>query len=292
MCRLLAYVHSGSALSMRETLGDLVLDEFQKLAVVHRDGWGIVRMSSNSLSSYISTSPAFSDATMFKALTAQPTNSAILHERLASPGIGLLLDNQQPFVYKNVAFAHNGTIGNEGGNIVQRPTSYRESLGLAHSTTMSDSRIYADLFYLRLAELQRSRHTGDRPPTADEVQQALAATIARLREDYPDASFNAVIETANFTFAARAHAHEPTCSDGLRRIYAEAGWADRIDDYYEIAYRTFSHPDGSATVVVSSSGYSASDPWAKLPNNTLHAISHQDATAQSLSLITEYAPEI
>lgn len=292
MCRLLAYVHSGSVLSMRESLGDLVLDEFQKLALVHRDGWGIVRTSSNSLSAYISTSPASSDVTMFNALTMQPIDSAILHERWASPGIGLLLDNQQPFVFKGVAFAHNGTIGNAEGNVVQRPASYRESLGLAHSTTMSDSRIYADLFFLRLAELQRSRHTGDGPAGADEVHEALAATIARLREDYPDASFNAVIETANFTFAARAHADNPVPSAILRRRYEEVGWTDRLDDYYELAYRTFSHTDGSATAVVSSSGYSASDPWAKLTNNTLLAISHRDATARTLSLITEYVPGI
>ena len=43
MCRLFAYVHSGSALTMREALGDSVLDEFLHLAEVHRDGWGIVR---------------------------------------------------------------------------------------------------------------------------------------------------------------------------------------------------------------------------------------------------------
>jgi len=284
MCRLLAYVHSGSALSMREALGDLVLDEFQKLAVVHQDGWGIVRTSSNSLSSYVSTSPASSDGTMFKALTVQPIDSAILHERWASPGIGLLLENQQPFVSKRVGFAHNGTIGNEGGNIVERPTSYRESLGLDHSTTMSDSRIYADLFFLRLSALQQSRRSQDRPPSADEVRQALGVTIAQLRHDYPDASFNSVIETADFTFAVRAHAAEPECSERLRRRYAEVGWANRIDDYYELAYKTFAHPDGSATSVVSSSGYSASDRWAKLANNTLLAISHRDSAAEILSL--------
>lgn len=289
---MLAYVHSGSALSMRETLGDPVLDGFLALAVVHRDGWGIVATGSNSLSSYVSTSPASSDVAMFKALTAQPIDSSIVHERLASPGIGLHLDNQQPFVSNGVAFAHNGTIGNEAGNIVQRPASYRESLGLADSRTMSDSRIYADLFFLRLTQVQQSSHSSGRPPSDEEVREALATTITRLREDYPDASFNALIETADFTFAARAHADEPACSEGLRRIYAAAGWTDRIDDYYELAYRTFSHADGSATAVVSSSGYPASDPWDKLANNTLFAISHRDATAQTLSLIKEYAPGI
>lgn len=270
---------------MRKTLGDPVLDEFLQMAEVHRDGWGIVRTASNSLSSYVSTRSAFSDAAMYKALTGQPIDSAILHERWASPGIGLDLDNQQPFVSKGVAFAHNGTIGNDRGNIVLMPTSYRESLGLAHSTTMSDSKIYADLFFLKLAESVRNRRSQDRPPEADEVREALASTIARLREDYPDASYNNVIETADYSFATRAHAQKPTYSQGLRRRYEEVGWATRIDDYFELAYTTFSHGDGSATSVVSSSGYSASDPWAKLPNNSLLAISHRDASVQILPLV-------
>ena len=284
MCRMLAYVHTGSALSMRETLGDLVLDGFLELGAVHRDGWGIVSTRSGSLSSYISTSPAPSDAKVFEALTARPTDSAVIHERWASPGIGLLLDNQQPFVCTGVAFAHNGTIGNAEGNIVERPTSYRESLGLSNSKTMSDSRIYADLFFLRLSELERIRQSEGRSPSADEVRQALASTIARLRRDYPDAGYNAVIETPDFTFAARAHAENPKHGERLRRTYEELGWTHRIGNYYELAYQTFSHPDGSATGVVSSSGYDACDSWAKLPNNTILALSHRDSTAQTLSL--------
>jgi predicted glutamine amidotransferase len=269
---------------MRETLGDLVLDEFLELAGVHRDGWGIVRRHSNSLSSYISTISACRDVATFNALTAQPIDSAIMHMRWASPGIGLVLDNQQPFVYEGMALAHNGTIGNDEGNIVMRPASYRESIGLVHSTTMSDSRIYADLFFLRLAELQQNRQSSGRPPSADEVRQSLALTIARLRQDYADASFNNVIETADFTFATRAHADKPECSEGLRHRYGEMGWSHRIDDYYELAYKTFPHDDGSVTSVVSSSGYSASDLWPKLANNAILAISHRDATVQTMSL--------
>ena len=150
MCRLLAYVHSGSTASMRQTLGDRALDEFRQLAEVHRDGWGAVWMVSNVLSSYVSNNPASRDVKMFDALTTQRVDSAIAHERLASPGIGLLLENQQPFSSGGVAFAHNGTIGEDDINIVQRPAAYRNSLGLVHSTTMSDSRIYADLFFLHL----------------------------------------------------------------------------------------------------------------------------------------------
>ncbi|HTX74072.1 MAG TPA: hypothetical protein VMC79_14680 [Rectinemataceae bacterium] len=255
-----------------------------QLADVHRDGWGIVRTSSNSLSCYISTRSALGDAATFRALTAQPIGSAIVHERWASPGIGLLLDNQQPFVSNGVAFAHNGTIGNDGANIVHRPSSYRESLGLGHSTTMSDSRLYADLFFLRLADVQHSGQTRGSPPRAEDVRRALASTIAQLRQDYPDASFNTVIETADFTFAARAHAEEPTCSERLRRRYEEVGWAHRIGDYHELAYKTFSAADGSTTSVVSSSGYSESDPWPKLANNTLLAISHLDAKARAYPL--------
>jgi gamma-glutamyl hercynylcysteine S-oxide hydrolase len=269
---------------MRETLGDRVLDEFRQLAEVHRDGWGAVWARSNAQSAYVSSNPASRDVTMFSALTTQFVDSAIVHERLASPGIGFLLDNQQPFASNGVAFAHNGTISNDDGNIVERPATYRESLGLIHSTTTSDSRIYADLFLLRLEELRQRRQPRESNQGADEVRQALAQTIAELRRDYPDASFNSVIETADFTFAIRAHADKPKVSPGLRRRYEEAGWSCRIDSYCELGYTTISHADGSVTSVASSSGYTANDHWTKLGNNTLLVISHRDASVQTLAL--------
>jgi predicted glutamine amidotransferase len=204
--------------------------------------------------------------------------------RLASPGIGLALHNQQPFVSGCVAFAHNGTIGNEDGNIVQRPAPYREALGLVHSTTMSDSRIYADLFFLRLEEIQQRRQSWRRPPSVDEVLQAQAQAISQLRRDYPDASYNTVIETGDYTFAAQAHADKPKHSEGLRRIYEEAGWSHRIDSYCEMGYATISHADGSATSVASSSGYAGRDHWTSLGNNTLLVMSHRDASVRTLSL--------
>jgi len=283
MCRLFAYVHSGSAKSMRETLGDRLVDEFRQLAEVHRDGWGAVWGSSGALSSYLSTKPATQDP-MFDALTTQVVDSVLVHERWASPGIGLQLDNQQPFTAGGVTFAHNGTISNDDGNLVHRPAAYRESLGLFQSTTMSDSRIYADLFLLRLEEQRRYSTSEGRPPSVDDVKQALVKTLAQLRMDYPDASFNNMIETSDFTFATRAHANQPKYSDGLRRGYEAAGWAHRIDDYYELGYTSISHADGSVTSVASSSGYPASDHWTKLPNNTIFVLSHRDASIQTLSL--------
>ena len=116
------------------------------------------------------------------------------------------------------------------------------------------------------------------------MRQALALTIAQLRRDYPDASYNNVIETADFTFATQAHADKPKYSAGLRRIYEEAGWSRRIDSYYELGYMTIPHADGSVTSVASSSGFAASDHWNKLGNDTLLVISHRDASVQELSL--------
>ena len=269
---------------MRETLGDRVLDEFCQLSEVHRDGWGGAWSRSGTLSSYLSTRPAFQDKSVFGALTSQSLDSAVVHERWASPGIAVVLDNQQPFVTGGLAFAHNGTIGNSQGNIVQRPVSYRESLSLVSSTTMSDSRIYADLFFLRLQELKERQQTPGTPPSPVEVREALALTIARLRQDYPEAGYNNVIETAEFTFATRAHADKPNHGPGLLRGYEAAGWSHRIESYYELAYTTIPHADGSVTSVATSSGYPASDPWTKLGNNRLLVLSHRDAAIQTLSL--------
>lgn len=285
MCRLLAYVHAGSPRSMGEALGPKLLEEFLSLAEVHRDGWGLARRSGDSLSAYLSTRRASHDGAVFRALTAEPLVSAVIHERWASPGIGLSLDNQQPFVSRGLAFAHNGTIGNAEGNIVDRPAGYRKGLGLERSTTRSDSRIYAELFFLKLAEVLGDRGDAEPRPDADQVREALVRSLSLLRRDYPEAGFNALIQSPDFTFAARAHAKDPVCSETLRRRYEEVGWARRIPSYYELAYTSFEGPEGSRTSVVSSSGYAASDPWPKLPNNSLLAISHVDASTRILDLV-------
>lgn len=268
---------------MRETLGQSLLDEFLALAEVHRDGWGMASVRSGSLSAYVSTLSAHADAAIFRTLTALPIESAIIHERWASPGIGLSLDNQQPFSASGIAFAHNGTIHNEEGNIVQRPQSYRSLLGLENSTTMSDSRIYADLFFLQLAALRRDKAESS-ALTVEEIQHALAATIKLLRQDYPEASFNCLIETQDYTFAAELHAENPVCSEGLRSRYLELGWASRIDTYLDLVYSSITVADGSTATVVSSSGYAASDSWNRLGNNRLIALSRLDASMQIYSL--------
>ena len=156
MCRLFAYVHAGTQLPMRNALDSRILDEFRQLSAVHRDGWGMVSSGQDGLSAYVSTLPAGDDGAMFESLLSRSVESSIVHERLASPGISLSLDNQQPFTFNGLAFAHNGSICNDSGNIVARPASWRESLGLPHSQTKSDSRLYAELFFLKLGALQRN----------------------------------------------------------------------------------------------------------------------------------------
>jgi predicted glutamine amidotransferase len=284
MCRLFAYVHAGAEKPMRAALDSPILDEFRGLSGVHRDGWGMVSAVPQGISAYVSSLPLCDDSAMFEAFLSRPLESAIIHERWASPGISLSLDNQQPFTSNGLAFAHNGTIGNESGNIVDRPISYRDSIGLPHSRTMSDSKIYAELFFHALEEVQRIRGTEGLSPDADDVCHALARAIALLRRDYPESSFNNVILTRDFTFATRAHADQPVYSDILRRRYEAVGWADRIDTYFEIAYASFKNADGSITSVASSSGYPASDPWTKLANNAVLAISRRDGSVREYSL--------
>jgi glutamine amidotransferase len=279
MCRLFAYVHAGQPRTLRETLGP-ALDEYQQLARVHHHGWGAVWHRGGTLSSYVSTTPADRDP-LFGALADQALDSVIVHERLASPGIDLSLDNQQPFTAGGLAFAHNGSISNADGNIVHRPDAYRADLGLVHSTTQSDSKLYAEIFFQHLARL-RSREAPDGAPTVDQVHAALSSTLVLLRKDYPDASYNNLIETSGFTFATQAHADQPQASEGLRRYYEEAGWADQIACYPELRHTTLAH--GGVTSVVSSSGFAASDGWTKVANNTLVVLSHRDGSLRLVPL--------
>jgi len=204
----------------------------------------------------------------------------VVHERWASPGIALSLDNQQPFTSGALAFGHNGTIGNEAGNIVGRPPEYRRSLGLENSVTRSDSQLYAQVFFHHLAQTGFDE-TGP-GPSVDQVHRALTATLAALRQDYPDASFNNVILTPDFTFATRAHAEVPRHGELLRRGYEKAGWSHRLADYYELRYTTL-RGEG-VTSVVSSSGYEAADGWTLVENNTLVALSHRSGEVEILNL--------
>jgi predicted glutamine amidotransferase len=284
MCRLFAYAHGGSALAMRAALGAAVLDQFHSLSEIHRDGWGFAALGPGGRSQYLSNKSALSDAALFRVLTEGPLTSCIIHERLASPGIDLDLDNQQPFVSRGLAFAHNGTISNAGVNIVQRPPSYRESLGLVRSTTMSDSRIYADLFLKQLGEISGEPNGQSYACGQEDLVAALSQAIRTLRQDYPDASYNSVIQTQDFTAIARSHTAVPVYSQGLRRIYEKALWADRIDSYYVIRYASFTGSDGSTTSVASSSGYPASDDWRVLENDSVLHITHNDASLRVLAL--------
>ncbi len=249
---------------MRTALGSSLLSEVRRLAEVHRDGWGIVAVGAAGRSCYLSNESAFYDEAMFDALTSRTLVSALIHERLASPGIALNLDNQQPFAFSGIAFAHNGTIGDDAGNIVNRPAPYRESLGISRSSTMSDSRLFADLFYSRL--IARVPGGDVAVASAEDARTAVAETIGLLRNDYPDASYNCIVQTARFTVVTRAHAEAPKFSDALRKLYADAGWADRLPSYFTILYATVTHDDGSKTSVASSSGYAASDSWTELRN--------------------------
>jgi predicted glutamine amidotransferase len=282
MCRLFAYVHGGSPRSMAEALDASILDQYRLLAEVHRDGWGMATAGPEGRSFYLSNKSAAGDAAMFAALASQAQNSVIIHERLASPGIGLVLDNQQPFMSGGIAFGHNGTIGNADGNIVDAPQSYREALGLARSTTRSDSKLYGELFVHRLGRERRAEAASS--PNPEELGRALSETIRLLRRDYPDSSYNNVIQTPDYTAITRAHADAPVCGRGLRRIYEAAGWPDRIDSYFTILYTSIAHPDGSVSGVASSSGYRASDGWTELENNTVLLFSHKDASPRLMRL--------
>jgi len=282
MCRLLAAVHAGSNLSLDQALGSRALEKFQGLARVHRDGWGAVWRSGSSLSSYHTGTPTDHDSVLFRALTGQPLGAVLIHQRWASPGLGLTLDFQQPFTGAGLAFAHNGTIANAEGNLAHRSAADLETLGLPGTSpeARSDSRLYADLFRVHLGRLG----VGPRTPSPAEVVAALTQTVAQLRRPYPEASFNVLVQTADHSFALEAHAAEPQASETLHRRYREAGWADQIASYYELRHTALRHSDGSVTRVAASSGWATTEAWDRLGNNRILVMSHRDGGAETVEL--------
>lgn len=279
MCRLFAYIHAGSKRSPWETLGAETWSQFRELSLVHADGWGTAWLSEGHWSRYLSSRSLRSDPSLWQSFLTSPVGAAVIHERWASPGIARAPENQQPFFQGPWAFAHNGTIGTGEKNIVHRPTTYRSSLGIPGSTTMSDSKIYAEILFRQLGETTTSA-------TVAAVHKALEHTIGVLRKDYPDASFNSILAGPDFTVLTRAHASSPVFSEKLCRCYEEAGWTDRIADYYELGFTKIVHADGSTTIAAASSGFRVRDTWTTLENNSCLILDHQTASVTILPLST------
>lgn len=232
MCRLLGYVSRVDS-SPLEAIGE-DLHAFGALSEEHCDGWGMAWRSRDdrALRRRRYAEPACKSPEFEQLTTSARGDSAILHLRLATPGLEVAVRNSHPFLGADLAFAHNGSVqpieaveklvaGELRGEIVGDTDSERYFMALRSAMTSLD-------------------------PVA-----ALLETASRLRRAATITSLNCLLLDSSALYALSA---SDLSSDLLRR---------RGADYFNLGYTV-----GEDVVTVASTGWPRSPAqWRELPQN-------------------------
>ncbi|HZD69130.1 MAG TPA: class II glutamine amidotransferase [Actinomycetes bacterium] len=233
MCRLLALA-SRAPTTLAEALGEEDLESFVELSGHHTDGWGMAWYDrAGELSVAKDVGPAHASDLLEKLSRTTDADLALLHLRLATPGLAIALENTHPFTAGSTAFAHNGAIQPFQDLDLMLTAEARSEL---RGTT--DSERY---FLALLAALERSGG----------IERALPDLFGRIGERYRYSALNFVVLTGERLYAVCAFNPD---EEILRQDPA----------YYRLSYR----PAADA-VVVGSSGWSgcSGEDWQHLANH-------------------------
>lgn len=231
MCRLLGVV-TRSPLPLTTALGDLAVP-FTELSREHGDGWGVASWPGpDGVGPRVVKGPgrAAGDELWDRTLGGTPTDAAVLHLRMASPGLPVVPGNTHPFTAGGLAFAHNGFFS---------PYDALDELIdpglLAGAAGSTDS----ERFFLRVLTLLRDKGPVD----------ALARAADDIRARTAFASLNCLLLTGE---ALYAYADEDPGSEVSRR---------RGPDFFRLRHRA----DGERVVVASSGVPQPDGAWHVLP---------------------------
>ncbi|MGW1412617.1 class II glutamine amidotransferase [Streptomyces sp. NPDC002403] len=242
MCRLLGVVSRKTA-PLSELLAEDITS-FLALACEHGDGWGVASLTPDrSVASVKEPVPADTSDHFQDALRTAITDAAILHLRMASPGLTLRPGNTHPFGDTQVAFAHNGDFS---------PASCLDDVIGDELLAGAEGDTDSERFYLAV---RRRIDEGMEPPKAI---LSTAADIRALATRF--ASLNCLLLTPAALYAYSAH--DPY-SDVIRR---------RGDDFFTLNYRS-----SSDSVVIASTGWPQRAPlWSALPEGLVLEIHRRD----------------
>lgn len=230
MCRLLGVV-TRTPIPLATALGELAAP-FTELGHEHRDGWGIAVWPGQGAGPRVvkDTDPAAGSRRWAETLAGTPADAALLHLRLASPGLPQVPGNTHPFSVGTLAFAHNGYF---------LPYDALDDLIapdlLAGATGTTDSERY----FLRVLTLLRDKGPVD----------ALEHAAADIRARASFASLNCLLLTEQ---ALYAYADEDPDSEVSQR---------RGPDFFRLRYRV----DGDRVIIASSGVPQPDGEWNVLP---------------------------
>ena len=248
MCRLLGVV-STTAQPLTALLKD-DLEPFTALSSEHCDGWGVAHRDGRGGLTVRKEPGAARDSAAFQdALGEAHTDAALLHLRKASTGMVNTPDNTHPFTAGQVAFAHNGWVG----DLPALDAALAEAGGPACQGG-TDSERY---FGLVMAAM---RHVSP--------EVALTGVARRLNSSLPVEALNCLLLTPDALYAFTSFDHTRPTSSGHDPVAS-----------YQLGFRVTEN-----SVVVASSGWEHSTaPWELLPNGqvlrvhrpTLHTTIHR-----------------
>lgn len=234
MCRLLSYVAAREA-APADVLAD-VLPAFTELSADHKDGWGLAWPGVDGVQAVREPLAARVSERYTAALRDTVADAALLHLRLATPGLAVADANTHPFVRDGIAFIHNGFVG-----------PIPEIEPMIHPDLPPEGDTDSERYFLALLTELRRGATPQRA-LADTAQQVLALDTS--------SSANAMLLTENALHVTCAYlpGKEPPGRDA---------------DYFVLRYRIT--PDA---VIVASSGLPEAG-WKVLPNGAVLSVARK-----------------
>jgi predicted glutamine amidotransferase len=135
MCRLVSWA-SERPRSFAEVLGRQGADRFGELSSVHSHGWGVAWIDEPGAPVQVrrSTLEASKDPDFHAFADSVKAVSAVVHVRMATPGMGYTIEDSHPFQDGSSTLAHNGAIlPPERIGELLRPDSLRRARGRTDS---------------------------------------------------------------------------------------------------------------------------------------------------------------
>lgn len=146
----------------------------------HEDGWGIVTYRDGQPQILKSTLPAHADPDFVRQAQAVCSTVTLAHIRQASVG-HVSPENVHPFVYRQWAFAHNGTLQHFTG----RRAKILEAIDADLRDQIRGSTDSEHILYFFLTHLRNRGNDLDQDVGFREVLQALRETLLQLDAWFP-----------------------------------------------------------------------------------------------------------
>lgn len=241
MCRLLAHV-SPSPATTTEIIGADAAREWQSMGRLHADGWGTAWLDRDEVRRYRDPVRGSESPDLTDALGDTPSRARVTHLRMATEGMANRVQNTHPFRAGDVSLAHNGSI-----------TPYARLR--AKVTDAELARVGGDTDTAALFALILRRYDAGEP-----LFDAVTATVAELRREFPTSAMNLLILSTEELIAVHANTGAPIPHD----LFEASGLgddlpADHVDHYYRLSWRR--SEDGS--IAVTSSGLTGAG-WQEL----------------------------